>query len=204
MNSQTIGLWVLSSANAIVLATLAGRAAVAHARVRKWESDRMVVNVALGTRVPSVSCRTWTGEGELGRSRTGTFRPGSVVVFVQPRSAASFRVTRLVHRLAELSPSDVAWTWVIVGVPSEATRWVSDFGLRVTAVHCRRRGFVRRFADAVPRAIYVDDRRRIAQAGAISDDMTLAQFIAGCPSAELRNWFSSVSVSKESGSPVIS
>lgn len=198
MNIQTVGLWALSLANATALAILVIRATVAQARVRRSESDRRL-NVALGSRVSSLSCRSLAEDGMLSQDKIGIFRAHSVIVFVRPRSVASFRLTELWLRLCGQVPPEVAWTWVVVGDPLETIRWVTEFEIRRYAVHCRRRRPVRRWSAPVPIAIYVDHRGRVAQAGAVSDELTLAHFIAGCPNQKLRDWFSAASTARKSG-----
>jgi hypothetical protein len=193
LNVQVIGLWVLSSVNAIVLLALVARATAAQRRARKAEAESFGVSVSLGRRMPLLICRTWTEQNIGRRQRIGTIKPGSVVVFARPQSAASYRVTRLWLGLEAEMACGVAWTWVIVGKSLDASRWVGEFGLQPRAVYCADRRLMRRWVGQAPTAIFVGNDRSVVQAGRIGDELEMAQFIAGCPSKELRDWFSAAS-----------
>ena len=179
-------LWAVSVANSALLLSLVARASVAQRRLRRLGQDNP--GVMLGSRLPSLRCRTIMPDGRLSPHRTGTFRPGSVVVFVQPGSVASFRVAELWQRRSRELPSEVAWTWVVVGDQAAARRWIAEFGLEGCAIYYRPRGQVHRLA-AAPTAVYLRERGRIAQATAVRDGVTFAAFVVGCPDRRLRDWY---------------
>jgi|ERR1017187_6220375 hypothetical protein len=195
---QTAALWVLCSINSALLILFFGRASITQARARRSEAGSELI-VPIGSRIPSLPCRTLTKDGVLGGDKIGVFRPGTVILFVQPRSVASFRLASLWVRLSAEAACEVAWTWAVVGDPPEVERWIADFGLGRCAVYCRAKGPARRWSASVPVAIYVAERGRVGQAGAINDAGTLAHFVAGCPDPQLRDWFIAASSAGRSG-----
>jgi len=194
MNGQILALWVLTSTNAAGLLGIVTRAATQKRNARQAEKDPHAVSIGLGTRLPSLTCRTWEA-GKMSNEKIGAVRPRSVVVFLRTRSVASFRITNLWLGLVKQAAPDIPWTWVIVGDPADASRWVDEMGLHWCAVYCNNRS-IRKVVDHFPVAIALDVNGRVAQAGAIHDELTLAQFIAGGPDRALREWYSSASAAR--------
>lgn len=200
-----IGVWVLSAVNFVMVAAVLAWVIMKETRVRRTERAHLGRELPLGARIPSLSCRNWLESGALNRESIGVVRPQSVIVFLRPRSAASFRFTGLWLELIRRLEPAVPWTWMIVGDLADVSRWVKEFGLQRCAVYCADNRWLRRWMGSVPTVVFVDADRRIAQAGAVNDELTLAQVIAGCPEKSLRDWFSaaSVAVHAPAGTPAV-
>jgi hypothetical protein len=196
MYSQIIAIWALCSLNAASLAALFVRAGIAQSRARRVASAS-TVRIRLGCRVPPIRCRSVGDAGGLGRQGLAVFQRQSVVVFVRPRSAATFRIAADWTQLARRVPPTIPFTWVVVGESQDAARFVAQFHLEPSSIHCDVRGLARRWSKPLPTSIYVDEHGRVGQVGVIVGDSSMAHFVAGCPNEKLRSWFALASTTSK-------
>jgi hypothetical protein len=117
--------------------------------------------------------------------------PGSgpgLLVFVQSRCFASYRIATAVARRWEIDPPDFGLALVLVDEPANRERFLAGMPPGMEVMNVRPARLPRRLVASLPCAVSVDRGRRVKHAGGISGPLEFVRFTEACGDSQIRHW----------------
>ena len=111
-----------------------------------------------------------------------------VVVYLNPRSIASFRVVEALRDLNAVEPCPAKWSWILIGSDDDVKRFAAQTNPIGVVMGMKRRHARWLHAEGMPLGIYVDSMGRSRQCAFLDDYATLSSFVDGCPNTQMRSW----------------
>jgi hypothetical protein len=113
--------------------------------------------------------------------------PG-LLVFVQSRCFASYRIAAAVAQHWEIDPPEFGLSLVLVDEPANRERFILGMPAGMEVMNVRPARLPRRLVASVPCAVSVDSRRRVMHAGGISGPLEFVRFTEACGDYQIRHW----------------
>jgi hypothetical protein len=122
-----------------------------------------------------------------GSVRLPASEPG-LLVFVQSRCLASYRVAAAVARHWEIDPPEFDLTLVLVDEPANRDRFLDGMPAGMQVMGVRPARLPHRLVASVPCAVSVGRGRRVRHAGGISGPLAFVRFTEACGDYQIRHW----------------
>jgi hypothetical protein len=130
--------------------------------------------------------------------------PG-LLVFVQSRCFASYRIAAAVARHWEIDPPEFTLTLVLVDEPANRARFLAGMPPGMQVIGVRPARLPRRLVAGVPCAVSVGRGRQVKHAGGISGPLEFVRFTEACGDYQIRHWcravFTEWARAADTGSP---